>query len=156
MKMNDHVMSMSSALSINLPMGRNGSGTGWLPDASPMYGIMLHSNKWMYMFHGNIFFRYNNQDFTKKGSRGNEQIDAPNWFMFMAQRQIGNKGLFNFSTMLSLDPLTVGGRGYPLLFQSGEAYKGNAIVDRQHPHDLFSELSVSYSQSGLFGEIGKK
>jgi hypothetical protein len=33
------------------------------------------------------------------------------------------------------------------LFQSGEAYKGKAIVDRQHPHDLFSELSVSYAHA---------
>jgi hypothetical protein len=33
------------------------------------------------------------------------------------------------------------------LFQSGEAYKGRSIVDRQHPHDLFSELSVSYAHA---------
>ena len=49
--------------------------------------------------------------------------------------------------MASLDAPLGGGDGYPLLFQSGEAYKGNAIVDRQHPHDLFSELSVSYAQA---------
>lgn len=142
-----HSMSMNSAFSLNLPMARNGSGTGWLPDASPMYGMMFHSNKWMYMLHGNVFLRYGNQDFTNKGSRGSEQIDAPNWFMFMGQRQVGKNGLFHFSTMISLDPLTVGGRGYPLLFQSGEAYKGKAIVDRQHPHDLFSELAVTYSHA---------
>jgi hypothetical protein len=47
--------------------------------------------------------------------------------------------------MLSLDPLTVGGAGYPLLFQSGESWKGVPLVDHQHPHDLFSELSVGYS-----------
>ena len=29
---------MSHAYSMNLPMTRNGSGTGWLPDASVMYG----------------------------------------------------------------------------------------------------------------------
>jgi hypothetical protein len=60
--------------------------------------------------------------------------------------------------MSSLDAVT-GGNGYPLLFQSGEAYKGAAIVDRQHPHDLFSELSVSYShelskQSDVFVYLG--
>jgi hypothetical protein len=153
MKMDDmenHEMnhqSMPSSFSLNVPMARNGSGTGWLPDAAPMYGMMFHSRKWMYMLHGNIFLRYTNQDFTNKGSRGNDQIDAPNWFMFMGQKQVGKKGLFHFSSMLSLDALTVGNDGYPLLFQSGEAYKGNAIVDRQHPHDLFSELAVSYSQA---------
>src|SRR6185369_479369 len=67
MKMNkpmNHHMSMSHTYSLNLPMGRNGSGTGWLPDASPMYGYMYHTPKWMYMLHGNLFLRYNNQDFT--------------------------------------------------------------------------------------------
>src|SRR4051812_7667616 len=53
---------MSHAFSLNLPMSRNGSGTGWLPDASPMYGYMFHTPKWMYMVHGNVFLRYNNQD----------------------------------------------------------------------------------------------
>jgi hypothetical protein len=138
---------MSHAFSLNLPMNRNGSGTGWLPDASPMYGYMIHAKKWMYMVHGSVFARYNNQDFTNKGSRGDARFDAPNWFMFMGQRKVGEKGLFHFSTMFSLDPLITGGKGYPLLFQTGESYKGQPLVDRQHPHDLFSELAVSYSHA---------
>ncbi|MEO7316709.1 MAG: hypothetical protein ABIW47_16075 [Ginsengibacter sp.] len=146
-----HQMGMPSAFSKNLPMNRNGSGTGWLPDASPMNGIMLHSDKWMYMLHGNLFLRYTNQNFNNTEKRNGDKIDAPNWFMFMGQRNVGKKGLFRFSTMLSLDPLTVGGAGYPLLFQTGETWKGNPLIDRQHPHDLFSELSVSYTQ-----ELSKK
>jgi hypothetical protein len=138
---------MSHAFSLNLPMNRNGSGTGWLPDASPMYGKMYHSKNWMYMLHGNLFLRYTNQDFSNKGSRGDDAFDAPNWLMFMGQRKVGSKGLFHFNTMFSLDPVTEGGDGYPLLFQSGEAYKGQPLVDRQHPHDLFSELSVSYAHA---------
>jgi len=137
---------MSHSFSLNLPMNRNGSGTGWLPDASPMYGYMFHSGKWMYMLHGNLFLRYNKQDLTDKGKRGNEKFDAPDWLMLMGQRTVGRAGLFHFSAMLSLDAVT-GGNGYPLLFQSGEAYKGNPIVDRQHPHDFFSELSVGYSRA---------
>lgn len=137
---------MSHSYSLNLPMNRNGSGTGWLPDASPMYGYMLHSKKWMYMIHGNIFIRYNNQDVGNKGSRGDSKIDAPNWFMAMGQRRVGMKGLFHFNAMISLDPI-FGGDGYPLLFQTGETYNGKPLVDRQHPHDLFSELSVAYTQS---------
>jgi hypothetical protein len=138
---------MSHAFSLNLPMNRNGSGTAWLPDASPMYGVMLHSKKWMYMLHGNIFLRYTNQDFTNKGSRGNDAFDAPNWFMLMAQRKIGRNGLFMYEAMVSLDRLTEGGNGYPLLFQTGESWAGKPLVDRQHPHDLVSGLAVGYSQA---------
>ena len=32
---------MSHAFSLHLPMARNGSGTGWLPDASPVNGIIV-------------------------------------------------------------------------------------------------------------------
>lgn len=137
---------MSHSYSLNLPMNRNGSGTGWLPDASPMYGYMLHSKTWMYMFHGNIFIRYNNQDIGNKGTRGDTKIDAPNWFMAMGQRRVGQKGLFHFNAMFSLDPL-FGGEGYPLLFQTGETFEDKPLVDRQHPHNLFSELSIAYTQS---------
>jgi hypothetical protein len=136
---------MSSAQSKNLPMNRDGSGTSWLPDASPMYGIMLNSGKWSYMLHGNIALRYTKQDVFNKGSRGNDQVDAPNWFMGMAQREVGKNGLLHFNLMMSLDRLTEGGSGYPLLFQTGESWNGIPLVDRQHPHDLFAELSASYA-----------
>jgi hypothetical protein len=138
-------MQMSHAFSRNLPMNRNGSGTGWLPDASVMYGYSAHVGKWMFMFHNNIFLRYNKQDITDKGTRGGEKADAPAWFMLMGQRPVHKRGLFRFNIMLSPDPFTVGNEGYPLLFQSGETYKGKRLVDRQHPHDLFSELSVAYT-----------
>ena len=136
---------MSSALSKNLPMGRDGSGTSWLPDASPMYGVMLSSGQWSYMLHGNISFRYTDQDLFNKGSRGGKKFDAPNWVMGMAQRPVGKNGLLHFNLMMSLDPITEGGYGYPLLFQTGESWKNIPLVDRQHPHDLFAELSASYA-----------
>lgn len=140
-----HMGGMHSALSKNLPMGRDGSGTSWLPDASPMYGFMFHSGKWMYMVHGNIALRYTNQDMFNKGDRGGHKVDAPNWFMGMAQRPVGKNGLINFHAMLSLDPITEQGYGYPLLFQTGESWHGQPLVDRQHPHDMFAELSANYT-----------
>lgn len=138
-------MMMSSSQSKNLPMERNGSGTSWLPDASPMYGMMFHNGPWMYMLHGNISFRYTNQDFTNQGSRGGHKVDAPNWFMGMAQRPVGKNGLISLNLMMSLDPLTDHGNGYPLLFQTGESWNGQPLVDRQHPHDLFSEVAATYT-----------
>ncbi|MFI5124563.1 MAG: hypothetical protein ACHQDF_04500 [Chitinophagales bacterium] len=152
-------MPMNHAFSLNLPMSRNGSGTGWLPDASPMYGYMLHKDSWMFMFHGDIFPRYNQADLFNNGKRGAGKWDAPNMLMAMGQRKIGSKGLFHFNIMLSADAFIAGGSGYPLLFQSGESWKGKSLVDRQHPHDLFSELSVSYAyalskRSDLFVYLG--
>lgn len=149
MQHDDHAMhNMSHLFSRNLPMNRNGSGTGWLPDNAPMNGYMFmpEGSKWMYMVHGNVFLRYNKQDLLDRGTRGDAKFDAPNWGMAMAQRPVGRRGQIAFMSMISLDPI-FGGNGYPLLFQTGEAYKGEPLIDRQHPHDLFSELAVGYSHA---------
>lgn len=137
---------MSHAFSLNLPMTRNGSGTGWLPDSTPMYGYMIHGKKWMYMLHGNIFARYTKTDVFNVGTRGSEKTDVVNWVMGMGQRKVGKNGMFRFSAMLSLDNL-FGGNGYPLLYQTGETWQNKPLVDRQHPHDLFSELSIGYTHA---------
>jgi len=140
----DHV-TMNHAFSRNLPMSRNGSGTSWLPDATPMYMYMARTGNTNFMFHGSLFLRYNKQDVFEKGKRGTAQVDLPNWFMMMMNTKIGERGLLNVNAMFSLDPFTVGKSGYPLLFQTGETYNGERLVDRQHPHDLFNELSVGYT-----------
>lgn len=46
------------------------------------------------------------------------------------------------SAMVSLDPIIEKGYGYPLLYQSGETFRGRPIHDRQHPHDFVSELTT--------------
>jgi hypothetical protein len=139
-------MRMNSQYSLGLPMNRDGSGTSWVPDETPMYAYMIHSKKWMTMIHGSFFLRYNKQDLFNSGRRGGSKVDAPNWLMVMTQRQVGKNGLFSVNTMFSFDPFLVGPGGYPLLYQTGESYKGKKLVDIQHPHDLFAELSVNYSQ----------
>ena len=138
-----HEHPMTHAYSLNLPMNRNGSGTSWLPDQTAMYMYMT-GRKTMWMFHGNIFLRYTNTGIFNK-RMGENKFDAPNWFMAMMNRQVGKKGLLSAKAMISLDRLTEGGNGYPLLFQSGETYQGRRLVNRQHPHDLFAELSIAYS-----------
>ena len=146
----DEMMMPSHSFSRNLPMSRNGSGTAWNPDATPMYMWMESTDKTDWMFHGSVFMRYTNTDIFSSGSRGDDAISFPNWFMAMMNRKIGERGLFNATAMISLDRLTEGGDGYPLLFQSGETWKGKRLVDRQHPHDLFSGLSIGYTQ--MFNE----
>ncbi len=137
---------MSHAYSRNLPMSRNGSGTAWQPDQTDMYMWMQHKGPWMLMYHGAAFGRYTSQNFNHDGARGQRStVDGPNWFMTMAQRRVGERGLLNLSLMMSLDALTETRGGYPLLFQTGESYKGQPLIDKQHPHDLFSGLSVGYT-----------
>lgn len=158
----DTTMGMTHSLSRNLPMNRNGSGTSWHPDNTPMYAYMSQPTPkgWSYMLHYAIYLRYTSQNGNNPDGRGRgQQLGAPNWFMGMAQRKVGQRGLFQVRAMLSLDPLTVGNGGYPLLFQTGETYKGQPLIDRQHPHDLVSELSVSYSHAfskdvDLYGYVG--
>jgi hypothetical protein len=48
--------------------------------------------------------------------------------------------------MISLEPWTIRGCGYPDLLASGEVCNGAAIHDRQHPHDLFMELAAIYDR----------
>lgn len=144
--MNEHRDMPSHAFSRNLPMSRNASGTAWNPDDSPMYMWMKQTGKTDWMFHGSVFLRYTHTDIFNSGERGKSQFGAPNWFMTMMNIRTGKKGLFNATAMISLDRLTESGNGYPLLFQSGETWKGARLVDRQHPHDLFSALSIGYTQ----------
>jgi hypothetical protein len=135
-------MEMHSTINLADPMSREGSGTSWIPDSSPMYGRMFMFDDNMLMLHGAIFPRYTNVS-TR---RGDDRIDAPNWFMGMYSHPLWNDAQFGSRLMMSLDPLTEGGRGYPLLFQTGESWNGEPLHDRQHPHDLFDELSFSLSQ----------
>jgi Heavy metal binding domain len=135
-------MEMHSTIDLADPMSREGSGTSWIPDSSPMYGRMFMFGENMLMLHGAIFPRYTNVS-TR---RGDDRIDAPNWFMAMFSHPLGESTQFGSRLMMSLDPLTEGGRGYPLLFQTGEVWNGEPLHDRQHPHDLFDEVSFSLSQ----------
>src|SRR5207253_3267989 len=135
-------MEMHSSIDLADPMTREGSGTSWLPDSSPMYGRMFMFDGDMLMLHGAIFPRYTNVS-TR---RGDDRIDAPNWIMAMYSYLLGDTMQFGARLMMSLDPLTEQGRGYPLLFQSGESWHDQPLHDRQHPHDLFDELSFSLSQ----------
>jgi hypothetical protein len=65
--------------------------------------------------------------------------------MGMAQRPVG-AGRLLMRGMVSLEPWTIGGCGYPDLLATGEACNDEAIHDRQHPHDLFMELAVQYDR----------
>ena len=141
----EHRMSMTGALG-PYPMQRESSGTAWQPDTSEHTGLHILSGDWTLMAHGTVNLVYDHQG----GPRGDDKAFASGMLMGMARRPLGD-GALQFKAMLSPDPL-MGARGYPLLLASGETANGrDRLIDRQHPHDLFMELSTSVSQ-----KIGSK
>ncbi|MGZ8846312.1 MAG: hypothetical protein ACXW3C_07585 [Pyrinomonadaceae bacterium] len=121
-------------------LGQMGSGTSWQPDSSPMYMIDKISGKWLFMMHFNVVTGVNSQG----GPRGVTKFESANWFMPIAYRRVG-PGTLQLRAMISAEPFTFPPGGSPLLFQTGESYKGQPLIDRQHPHDLFMELSAQYT-----------
>jgi hypothetical protein len=134
-----HVMAPMTG-PLGLSMARDGSGTSWQPDATPMYALHVTAGQWLLMFHGNAFLQYLNEG----GDRGDDQFGSINWAMGMARRPVGG-GDLTLRAMLSAEAATVGECGYPDLLATGEFCNGGeAIHDRQHPHDLFMELAAIY------------
>jgi len=126
---------------LRIPESRLGSGTSWLPDATPMRGTNLSADGWDLMLHASAFVQYDQQG----GPRGSDQLGVVNSGMIAAGRGIAG-GRLLLRGMLSAEPWTVGAADYPLLLQSGETLNGAPIHDRQHPHDLFMELAAQYAR----------
>jgi hypothetical protein len=116
-----------------------GSGTSLEPDSSAPPMLMRMSGDWMEMLHGQMSVAEQQQT----GPRGRDKLFSVNWAMLMAQRTKG-RSEWTLRAMLSLEPATITGRYYPELFQQGETAFGKAIVDGQHPHNLFMELGALY------------
>ena len=123
-----------------LPMGQLASGTSWQPASTRMNMLHKKSGEWLLMFHYNAIVGLNAQG----GPRGVAKFESANWFMPMAFRKVG-PGTLELRGMFSFEPFTFPPGGSPLLFQTGETYKGRPIIDAQHPHDLFMELSATYT-----------
>jgi hypothetical protein len=130
-----------------MSMGAMGSGSAWQPSSGPMHMHHWNKNGWLLMLHYNAFVGVNAQG----GPRGVTKFESANWLMPMAFRKLG-RGTLQLRGMFSAEPFTFPPGGSPLLFQTGETYKGEPIIDRQHPHDLFMELSAQYTHP--LGERG--
>lgn len=115
------------------------SGTSLEPSSTPTPMLMTMRGNWMLMFHANAFL----VDTQQSGPRGADKLFSTNWFMPMAQRVWG-PGQLTLRAMFSLEPATVTGRQYPLLFQQGETAYGRPIADGQHPHDFVMEFAALY------------
>jgi hypothetical protein len=133
-------MQMDEHAESQLPSAHAGSGTGWQPASVPGHDWMWMRGGWELMAHGVIFADYNQQG----GPRGAGKAESVNWGMLMEQHKWG-PGTILFRQMFSAESLTSPHPGFPELFQTGETYHGQQLVDHQHPHNLFAELAVLYT-----------
>lgn len=115
------------------------SGTSQEPRSTPMDMLMKKAGDWTLMGNGVLFGVYS----AETGPRAQDKIFSTNWFMGMASHRLG-PGTLTLRSMLSLEPLTVTNRRYPLIFAEGETAYGVPIISGQHPHDFFMELAAAY------------
>ena len=125
---------------VAMPSPHVSSGTGWQPASVPELDWMISRAGWDLMAHGVIFVTYNQQG----GPRGEGKAESTNYFMFMEQHKLW-KGTILFREMFSAESLTSPHPGFPELFQTGETYHGEPLVDHQHPHNVFAELALQYT-----------
>lgn len=133
-------MSMGEMTPTWRPSWFAGSGTGWEPASVPSHMWMWSKGGWQFMVHGVVFVDYNQQG----GPRGAGKAESVNNAMFMEQHKLG-PGTLLLRQMYSAESLTAPHPGFPELFQTGETYHGEPLVDHQHPHNVFSELAANYS-----------
>ena len=133
-------MDMKEHAAAQLPSPHDGSGTAWEPASVPAHEWMLMRGGWELMAHGVIFTDYNQQG----GPRGEGKAESVNWGMLMEQHRLG-RGTILLRQMFSAESLTSPHPGFPELFQTGETYHGEPLVDHQHPHNVFAELSALYT-----------
>ncbi len=108
-----------------------------------MYGFHHQVRGWEVMLHGNGFIQLLHE--AAPEHRGDTQAGSINWAMGMARRPVG-RGWIGFRSMVSLEPWTIPGCGYPNLLATGELCDGDGIHDKQHPHDLFMEVAAEFDR----------
>lgn len=133
-------MKMEEHASTELPSPHEGSGTSWQPASVSGPEWMWMRDGWELMAHGVIFMDYNQQG----GPRGEGKAESVNWGMLMEQHRLG-AGTILFREMFSAESLTSPHPGFPEIFQTGETYHGQPLVDHQHPHNVFAELAALYT-----------
>jgi len=133
-------MKTEQATASALPSFHVSSGTAWQPASvtEPMW--MATRGGWELMAHGIVFLTYNQQG----GPRGEGKAESVNYLMSMEQHRLG-AGTLLLRQMFSAESLTSPHPGFPELFQTGETYHGQPLVDHQHPHNVFAELAALYT-----------
>jgi len=134
-----HGMNMGGMVS-SMPSFHASSGSSWQPASVPETMWMITRGNWDLMVHGAVFVTYNQQG----GPRGEGKAESTNYLMSMEQHRLGS-GTLLLRQMFSAESLTSPHPGFPELFQTGETYHGQPLVDHQHPHNVFAELAALYT-----------
>src|SRR6267154_2117921 len=121
-------MNMSQTEPDWMPSVHINAGTSWQPASTSPPMWMKTIDAWDLMAHGVVFVDYNQQG----GPRGEGKAESVNWLMLMERHRLG-RGSLLFREMFSADSLTAPHPGFPELFQTGETYHGQPLVDHQHP-----------------------
>lgn len=136
--MNDASMVHGAMSDLATGHAGEGSGTSRLPpNETTNHGSMIGlGGGASLMLHGYVWPVYTRQT----GARGDDKLYVQSMAMATVTTPFEG-GSFIARAMMSAEPL-MRHDGYPNLFATGEVAYGEPLVDRQHPHDLFMELSA--------------
>ena len=124
------------------PASREGSGTTWQPDSSPMLMTALHSTGGLELTAmGTIQGGFVDDG----GKRGDSGLFSSSMIMLMGRRETAG-GTFGLHFMASLDAIINSREGVPNLFQNGFTVHGVDVADRKDPHNVFAEVAASFSR----------
>jgi hypothetical protein len=94
------------------------------------------SDDWRWHFDASAFFGFNHQE---RRFRDLSTWESQNWVMATGVRPVGGARL-QLASMVSFEPFTLHRIGSAQVFQTGETYRGAALIDYQHPHDFMMEI----------------
>ena len=121
---------------------RESSGTSWLPDDTPMFGVHRPWRGWDLRVDGSAFgvLLVEPGDRHRTGGPGEQQFALANWGMATARRGLG-RGRIGVRVMLSAEPVTIPGCGSLSYLATGEVCEGTPPdegtrpSDREHPRE---------------------
>jgi hypothetical protein len=110
---------------------REASGTAWLPDATPMYGLHRPWRGWDVRVDGLAFVQalFEPTDRHRTGGAARRHVSSSNWAMVLMRRPAGD-GRFGVRAMVSGEPWTLGRCGALNLLATGEVCDHDTIHDR--------------------------
>jgi hypothetical protein len=115
---------------------------GQEPDPQPPdhQHMNMEASGWSWSADGNVFAGYNYQ---QRKFADVWAFESQNWGMLAGTHKAG-AGALTIHGMLSLEPATIAPLGSPQVFQTGESYQGQPLINLQHPHDFLMDLGVTY------------